>query len=169
MDPPTNIGLGLGPVARIRADSSESQATTPEPQFFRHRWLKPLVGGRNTSEIVGTQAADSDSDDSDEGEEENDDVPDSESRDVDFEPSSAKVKEEVDGPTDGSSSPNEGGKPHPGTRGKKLIPWHRDRMAEKLLLCIQYECYQSGISIPYEDAIQRLQVSPTLYLFSFSF
>lgn len=166
----TTPNTSHGSSALVRFESSEGQATIPEQQFFRHRWLKPLEGGRNTREIVGTQATEYDEDDELEDAEEYDGYPDSEDGEYDLEPSSANIKAEAKDITNSMSSVTEAGEPHPSTGGKKLIPWHRARVAEMLLLCIQYECFQAGINVPYEEAIQRLQVSslPCWHVFSLS-
>ncbi|KAF7936492.1 uncharacterized protein EAE97_007858 [Botrytis byssoidea] len=51
------------------------------------------------------------------------------------------------------------GKPtHPYGRveGRKLVPWHRPRMAEKLIQCINYECRRKGLNIPWDDIAHRM-------------
>ncbi|TGO32590.1 hypothetical protein BHYA_0304g00080 [Botrytis hyacinthi] len=51
------------------------------------------------------------------------------------------------------------GKPtHPNGRaeGRKLVPWHRPRMADKLIQCINYECRRRGLNIPWNDIAHRM-------------
>ncbi|KAF7916628.1 uncharacterized protein EAE98_010637 [Botrytis deweyae] len=51
------------------------------------------------------------------------------------------------------------GKPtHPNGRveGRKLVPWHRPRMADKLLQWINYECRRQGITLPWDDIAHRI-------------
>ncbi|KAI9053827.1 hypothetical protein LZ554_002775 [Drepanopeziza brunnea f. sp. 'monogermtubi'] len=40
--------------------------------------------------------------------------------------------------------------------GRGLVLWHRPRMMEKLILCVQYECHKAGIRIPWDKAVHRL-------------
>ncbi|CZR53698.1 uncharacterized protein PAC_03578 [Phialocephala subalpina] len=40
--------------------------------------------------------------------------------------------------------------------GRHLVNWHRPRMMEKLLLCIQYECHRDGLLIPWDKIVHRL-------------
>ncbi|EKD16335.1 hypothetical protein MBM_05629 [Drepanopeziza brunnea f. sp. 'multigermtubi' MB_m1] len=40
--------------------------------------------------------------------------------------------------------------------GRGLVLWHRPRMMEKLMLCVQYECHKAGIRIPWDEAVHRL-------------
>ena len=135
------------------------QEPVPQQTFFRHRWLKPLADGRNTVEIVGTEATEGDQDDESEDEKVTDELTNPEDGNVDYERFTTGVKTEDEDTTNDKTSFTESDTPYPNTRDKKLIPWHRDRMAEKLLLCIQYECFQAGINVPFEEAIQRLQAS----------
>ncbi|TGO87185.1 hypothetical protein BPOR_0244g00100 [Botrytis porri] len=52
------------------------------------------------------------------------------------------------------------GKPtHPNGRveGRKLVPWHKVRMPEKLILCIVYECRRAELNIPWDDIAHRMR------------
>lgn len=137
--------------------TGHDESTNPEPPLvpFRHKWQKELPAGRMTKEIIGSQGIDDDDDD-DEIEENIEETlypatKFGEAGQGCIEPNGATVKSE-----DEESSITL--IPHPGIRGKKLIPWHRARVAEMLLLCIQYEAFQAGVTLPWEEAIQRLQV-----------
>ncbi|KAB5585964.1 hypothetical protein GE09DRAFT_1234777 [Coniochaeta sp. 2T2.1] len=50
---------------------------------------------------------------------------------------------------------------HIRTKGRNLVPWQRPRMAEKLLLCIEYECSRQGIAIPWDDIAHRFHPGST--------
>jgi len=148
------------PYQRTVADSSADLTTSPtiKTKFYRHRWLKSLPGGRNTEEIVGTAGMGIHK--GYEYEVKNNTLPRSEVTGVDQSPASGCIKMKNDFATESKSALLKPGTPYLNGKDRKLIPWHGDRMAEKLLLCIQYECYKAGINVPYEEAIQRLQVSP---------
>ncbi|KAK8086429.1 hypothetical protein PG994_001403 [Apiospora phragmitis] len=45
----------------------------------------------------------------------------------------------------------------PTETGRKLISWSRERMYEKLLLNMYYECSKSGLDIPWEKIAHRLE------------
>ncbi|KAE8440847.1 hypothetical protein EG329_006390 [Mollisiaceae sp. DMI_Dod_QoI] len=40
--------------------------------------------------------------------------------------------------------------------GRHLVNWHRERMMEKLLLCVQFECHKEGYRIPWDRVVHRL-------------
>ncbi|CAG8952106.1 hypothetical protein HYFRA_00000844 [Hymenoscyphus fraxineus] len=40
--------------------------------------------------------------------------------------------------------------------GRQLVPWHKPRMMEKLLLHLQYECQREGIALPWAKVVHRL-------------
>ncbi|KAF5874253.1 putative heat shock protein mitochondrial precursor protein [Botrytis fragariae] len=52
------------------------------------------------------------------------------------------------------------GKPtHPNGRveGRKLVPWHKVRMPEKLILCMVYECRRAELDIPWDNIAHRIR------------
>ncbi|KAG9241311.1 hypothetical protein BJ878DRAFT_483065 [Calycina marina] len=143
---------------------SETDAATPDGVYqhstasntYRHKWLKPLDNGRVTNELVGTGGTLHDTIVEDDEEE----------YEYDEALSSVSNTDEEDGdyrdPKITTGNPGNGIHGHCTvvrckSRVRKLVPWHKDRSAEQFLLHLQYETFQAGIDLPWEEAMQRFQ------------